>query len=142
MLKRLFQLTILHCICLVSYANAEVVVVVNASESFDSLSQEQVRSIFLGRPVNIAGQNVSIMPVDCEDSSLREDFYRAIANKSLRQMNSYWARYLFSGKAIPPDKVSREQSIEMISKKTGHIGYLKELPEDLVTLKVVFSQSE
>lgn len=142
MIKKLLQLMIMYFLCLASYAKGDVIVVVNAMESFDTLSQEQVRYIFLGRPVNISGHNKPLKPVDCEDPTLREDFYRAIANKSLRQMNSYWARYLFSGKASPPEKIDCQKVIEMISTEPGHIGYIKELPEELSKLKVVFRKIE
>jgi ABC-type phosphate transport system substrate-binding protein len=107
---------------------ADTVVIVNKSAPIEKLSKDDVRSIFLGRLFVFPATDFEVNALDQANSSdLREWFYLQLANKSRRKMNTYWARYLFTGKGQPPLALESDQSIvDMVSISPHTIGYLDE----------------
>jgi hypothetical protein len=59
------------------------------------------------------------------DLELRTRFYGIIANVSLVQVRSYWARLFFSGQAQPPRQAqSVEEVIQAVLANKGAIGFV------------------
>ncbi|OHZ01144.1 hypothetical protein [Salinicola sp. MIT1003] len=83
-------------------ASADIAVVVNAGSGIDRLTRSDVVNIFMGRYRKLPTGNVAL-PVD--SSSLKARFYRALVDKDLAEINSYWARLVFSGEASPPQQI-------------------------------------
>ncbi|PKF50454.1 hypothetical protein AT251_11505 [Enterovibrio nigricans] len=73
-----------------------------------------------------------------DNSPLREDFYNRLVGKSVAQINAYWARLLFTGKAEPPQaKPSEQDVVNYVRENRSAIAYIKE--SNLADgLKVVF----
>jgi hypothetical protein len=87
-------------------ARAETVVIVNPGNPVASLSRDQVVDIYLGRQLNFSNGNTAL-PIDLPpDAALRSGFYRGLVGKSVAQINAYWARLLFTGRATPPRVLS------------------------------------
>jgi hypothetical protein len=81
----------------------------------------------------------TIEPIDLPaDNAARIAFYRHLANKSVAEINAYWSRLIFSGKARPP---VQEADIERLTQKllADHlrIGYLDKAQVDK-RLRIVF----
>ncbi len=104
---------------------AEIVVVVHPDNPLTSLSYEQVVDIYMGRQIQFPDGNFAL-PLDISpDSSLRGEFYSALVGKSIAQINAYWARLLFTGRATPPRVLpSLEAVIQAVSKNNDAIAYI------------------
>lgn len=116
----------------------ELVVVVNARAAVDPLSQADVINIFLGRYRRLPG-GVSAFPIDqATEGGMKAAFYQQLVNKNLNDINAYWARLVFSGKATPPLKTaSPAEVIKHLSNTPGAIAYLNRSQVDS-RFKVVF----
>lgn len=106
-------------------AKAETVVIVAASNSAGVLTNDQVADLFLGR-VNTFPSGAPAAPVDqVEGSSVREDFYSRIANKSSAQVKSYWAKLVFTGKGQPPKEAGDNAGVKnYVAANPNALGYV------------------
>lgn len=108
-------------------AAGELVIVVSAKSVVTRLTQDEVIDIFLGRHRELPGGQTAT-PIDQpKASSTRADFYLALTNKTLSEINAYWARLYFSGKANPP--VQAEKAADVLAHvlhASGGIGYLEQ----------------
>jgi hypothetical protein len=119
------------------YAQQELIIVVNA-KGIDSLSQNDVINIFLGRLRQFpTGQQA--YPIDQpEQNPLRALFYEALVHKSLAEIKSYWSRLIFSGKTSPPYEASATETVQdWLLNTSGGIGYLAATQPVPIPLKSV-----
>lgn len=110
---------------LTNTANAEIAVVVNKNSPLTSITIKEAKRIFLGITKKLPdGSNIEI--VDHADaSSLKEDFYMTLTNKSVAQINSRWAGLVFSGQGIPPKQTKGNQGVERwLQENPNGIGYI------------------
>ncbi|WP_110707856.1 hypothetical protein [Salinicola sp. CR57] len=91
--------------------SADIAVVVNAGSGIDRLTQSDVVNIFMGRYRKLPTGNVAL-PVD--STTLKSRFYRALVNKDLAEINSYWARLVFSGEASPPQQIATIDDVHQL----------------------------
>lgn len=119
-------------------AAGDLVVVVNARTAVDRLSQDDVINIFLGRYRRLPGGEAAF-PIDqAVDGGIKAVFYQRLVNKNLNDINAYWARLVFSGKAAPPLKTSSPTEVSKHLVNTpGAIAYLDRSQVD-GRFKVVF----
>jgi ABC-type phosphate transport system substrate-binding protein len=105
---------------------ADVVVVVNASSGVERLSREEVINIFLGRFRQLPS-GLPALPVDLPASQAEKaTFYRLLVKRELAEINSYWARLVFSGRTTPPKQAkSEDEMIEFVGSTQGAVGYLE-----------------
>ena len=118
---------ILLCIAafLRNAAAADYVVIVNPNSGIERLGREEVINIFLGRQRKLPS-GITALPVDLAvPSAHKEQFYSALVNKKLPEINSYWARLMFSGQGSPPRQAeSTDEVLEIVSSSKGAIGYI------------------
>ena len=108
-------------------AQKKMVLVVNKNVKLEKISKSQVKDLYLRRLTTFPGMNKKVKPLDQKERVLREYFYLKTMNYSLRKVNSYWARYVFSGKGSPPVKVQGDAAIvERVTKDDSYIGYISE----------------
>ena len=102
-------------------------VVVNASSSITQLSQKQVIGFFLGRSKFLPnGSKVKTIDFPL-NSDARAAFYQALTGKNIADIDAYWARLAYSGRAFPPRPLSDvDQAIEMVAEREDTIAYLPE----------------
>ena len=106
-------------------SSAEILVVVHASNPTNQLSREQVIDIYMGRNVHFPDGRTAA-PVDLAANSLiRETYYGMLINKTVAQVNAFWSRLLFSGRATPPKVLPDTQSvIHFVSQNKNAIAYI------------------
>ncbi len=123
-LRHVLLLMLLLCASLGCTAG-EVVVVVSAKSTVSRLSQDEVIDIFLGRHREYPGGQAAI-PIDQPKGSYtRGEFYRLLTNKTLSEINAYWARLHFSGKASPPRQAEKPADVLVhVLESTSGIGYI------------------
>ncbi|MAM59360.1 MAG: hypothetical protein CMN25_18775 [Salinicola sp.] len=120
-------------------ASADIAVVVNAGSGIDRLTRSDVVNIFMGRYRKLPTGNVAL-PVD--SSSLKARFYRALVDKDLAEINSYWARLVFSGEASPPQQIVSIGDVhQLVIQNMNALGYVdsSQVPADM---HVVLTLSE
>ncbi len=117
---------------------ADLAVVVNPQNALDALDERDVVDLYMGRFMAFPN-GVSALPLDQPiDSEIREQFYQMLTGKSVAQINAYWAKLIFSGRATPPRMARQgDDIIEMVLNNKNAIAYV---PLESVTdeVKVVF----
>ncbi|CAK0742630.1 hypothetical protein CCP3SC15_1200008 [Gammaproteobacteria bacterium] len=81
-------------------------VIVNPESGVEMLSREEVINIFLGRYRKLPS-GIMAQPIDQADQTGKALFYKLLVGKELSEINSYWARLIFSGKTKPPPTGAR-----------------------------------
>lgn len=116
----------------------DIVVAVRSDSEIGSLSRNEVVNIFLGRWRQLpSGQQAR--PLDQPmQSAERQTFYQSLINKSVAEINAYWARLLFTGRVSPPATVdSTEQAVDELLRNPNAIAYFERNRLDR-RLRVVF----
>ncbi|NVK57381.1 MAG: hypothetical protein HWE26_17390 [Alteromonadaceae bacterium] len=104
--------------------DSEIVVAVAKSSRIDNISKRELIDVFMGR-FDVLENGERVQPVDYSgNSSLRWSFYKRLVGKNQKQINAYWSRLVFSGRAKPPVLVeSVEQSVQFILKNPAGLAY-------------------
>jgi ABC-type phosphate transport system substrate-binding protein len=113
-------------LCCALPARAELVVVVCADSSIEHLSRQELINIYMGRYRKLQNKALAI-PLDIAgESPERRDFYRRLLDKTLPEINAYWARLVFSGKTTAPAEVnSQREVLERVANDPNAIGYME-----------------
>ena len=127
-IKHLLALTAALC---APMAHADFYLVVPAANPQTTLTQKEAVDLFMGR--NRAFRNgdpaqVYDLP---RDTTVHADFYQRLTGIGPAQVNSYWARLLFSGQTMPPQQVADENTmVEALKRNPKAIGWLQKEPVD------------
>lgn len=119
-------------------AAAELVVVVNSQCGVAVMTRNEVANVFFGRSRQyFNGQEAQ--PVDVTDANPeRALFYAALVGKDLSEVNAYWARQVFSGRAKPPIQVNNTEAVlKYVASHPGGIGFV-DLTKADARVRVVF----
>lgn len=125
------RLTLLICLLFPVSLSAEGrfeltwMVVVNQDSGLTSLSQKQVMSLFLGRAQFLPGGS-RVKTFDYPvDSPMRAGFYQSLTGKNIADIDAYWARLKYSGRASPPQALDNAEAIiKKVSEQKGALSYL------------------
>ena len=137
MLKIVFISSILFTSAL---SFADVVVIANKNIPVDSLTEKEVRSLYLGKEIYVGG--VAVKLYDHEgDTDIKKAFYKAVTRKDLDSVYAHWSRLIFSGKATPPQPVNRKNLLDTIKNESNAIGYIdhKQADDDIKVLFIIKS---
>lgn len=135
-MRRYIILIILMFAGIISQAQSYVVIV-NKSNSIETISAKKVSNYFLKKTIKWdSGEKV--LPVDLNSKSLtRTSFSKEVHKKSVNSVKSYWQQYVFAGKGTPPvEKHSDQEVINFVRNNTGAIGYIS-VGADASEVKVV-----
>ncbi len=103
-------------------ACAEMLVIGNIDSEVTTLTKKQVQAIFMGRTHSFPN-NQRALPLD--ELEMREEFYKKLTNRSIKQINAYWARLEFSGRATSPREVDDQQAVIAVIKNSKNaIAYI------------------
>jgi hypothetical protein len=98
-------------LALMQAATAELVIIVHADNPVDHLSREEVIDLYMGRNTHFPDGKLA-QPIDqATDAPIRAEYYLKLLNKNTAQVNAFWARLKFSGRASPPQTLSNTQLI-------------------------------
>lgn len=103
----------------------DVSVVVAQGSSVQTLTKAQAVAYFTGR-LRALPNGEPVQPLDLPPSHpQRETFYRLLTGMSPAQINSYWARLVFSGQIQPPLVVDSEAAMNRALRDNPRaIGYV------------------
>ena len=122
----------------VGIAQAEVAVIVSASNGNGSLDQNTISRVFLGKSKNFPDGSQAV-PVDQNaGSASREAFSSTVLGKSASQLKAYWSRLIFTGKGTPPKESGDDAAVkDLVAKNPNLIGYVDSSVVD-GSVKVVY----
>jgi ABC-type phosphate transport system substrate-binding protein len=103
----------------------DLVVIVNPASGVQQMTRDEVIDVFMGRYRKLPSGNPAL-PLDVVSAeSARADFYQRLVSKSLAEINAYWARILFTGRATPPQRVDdASEVLDIVAENKGAIGYV------------------
>ncbi|WP_150305676.1 type 2 periplasmic-binding domain-containing protein [Pseudomonas saliphila] len=136
---KILSVAFLSCLLLAGFARADIAVVVTVDSPLRTVSQNDLINVFMGRYRRLPTGETAL-PVDL--SPLKARFYRALVDKDLAEINSYWARLIFSGQASPPLQMQEsDEMLQYIRRNPGALGYLDAaaVPDDV---RIVLQLSE
>ena len=115
---------------------AEIFIIVNKSVPDHTLSERDVKNIFLGRKIKWSN-NKTLVFVVIKESDIHRSFCKRYLGKTSSQFSAYWKRMLFAGTGYIPQEFNTEsQMIEYVARTEGAIGYISFLPTN-ENIKVV-----
>jgi ABC-type phosphate transport system substrate-binding protein len=121
-----------------SFTWAEVAVIVHPSAGFDSLTEEEVSRLFLGKSKSFPA-GASAVPVNQnEGSATRDKFNETVCKKNASQYKAYWSQLVFTGKGTPPKDAGDDAAVKaLVAANPNMIGYIDSSAVD-ASVKVVY----
>ncbi|MBL4743533.1 MAG: hypothetical protein JKX87_02680 [Cycloclasticus sp.] len=121
-MKKFNQTLVLFTSLLVSsFAFAEVAVIVHPSNA-NAFDKAAIAKIFLGKKKSFPSGG-SIITLT-QDGALADEFNTKLLGKSSSQLKAYWAKLIFTGKAIPPKTVAEGEMLELVKSNPSTIGFI------------------
>ena len=112
-------------------AQADFYLVVQSANPQPSLTQKEAVDLFMGRSRAFRNGDPAKVYDLPRDSAQRAEFYQRLTGMGSAQVNSYWARLMFSGQTMPPLSVSDEEAmIETVKGQPSAIGWVHRPPTD------------
>ena len=132
---RAMRICAIRCLLLLALvftpaAWADYYVVVSDQNPTRQLSQTEALHMFMGRTRSFPhGDRATAY--DLADDAERADFYHSLGGMSLAQVTSYWARLMFSGRSLPPQRLEdRAAMMERVRSDPTAIGWLPQAPTE------------
>jgi ABC-type phosphate transport system substrate-binding protein len=103
----------------ITEAHADVIVIVSAKSSTQTMTAAEISQIYLGK-------STAMKPIDNgEKSPLRSQFYSKVAGKDEAQVKAIWSKLVFTGKATPPHELaSSAEVVKAVAADPTAIGYV------------------
>ena len=101
-------------------------VIVHPDTAVTSISRAELSKIFLKR-LRTWSDRTPAVPVDqVPHSPVRDEFTRWIHRRSVVNVEVYWKRLIFSGRAVPPLEIATDaEVIEFVRSTPGAVGYVQ-----------------
>ena len=121
---------------------SDIVLMTHADNTIESLSRKQIVDIYMGRRTKLPNGD-PVIPIDLPESDpIKTEYYRIMINRSLAEVNAYWSRLYFTGKASPPRVIDTVSDIKgLVSSDRKLLAYI---PESMVDkdVKIVYRLKE
>ncbi|CAM2008464.1 substrate-binding domain-containing protein [Acanthopleuribacter pedis] len=103
----------------------DFVVIVNASNSVESISLKELSKLFLKKKKAWEGGGPVVPVEQAESAPLRASFSEQVHRRPVSVLRKYWLKQAFSGTSVkPPEKASDAEIIAFVAKEGGGIGYV------------------
>ena len=108
-----------------AHAAPDMVVITNPASGVERLTRDEVTAIYMGRTKKLPS-GITALPIDqAAINPEKTRFYHELINKELAEINSYWARLIFSGQGSPPRQADNSvEVLDIVSANKGAIGYV------------------
>jgi hypothetical protein len=115
----------------VTPARADFYLVVQTGNPQRALTQREAVDMFMGRSRSFGNGDFALVFDLPRDNPRRDAFYLALTGMSPAQVNSYWARLMFSGQNMPPQLLPDETAmIDIVKRNPSALGWLSKEPTD------------
>jgi len=111
-------------------ALADVVIIGNPAGP-DSLSDNQVRDLYLNRS-NALPDGQKATPFELPGgNAIRAEFHDKITSRNDAQLKAFWSKQVFTGRGQPPAEAASPAAMKaQVSSTPGSIGYMDEADVD------------
>ncbi|ARS51790.1 hypothetical protein [Kushneria konosiri] len=116
---------------------ADIAIVINEASPVHQISHGEAVNIFMGRYRRLPDNSVAL-PID--QGPLKARFYKALVKKDMAEINSYWARLVFSGRASPPQQTDTlKDLVDIVTHNNNALGYVDvaEMPSNMRVLLTI-----
>lgn len=138
MKKLLNSLALFLMIAAANLAFAEVAVIVHPSQGVNSLTEDDVSRLFLGKTKSFPGGAQAVPINQNEGSASRDKFNEAVCKKNASQYKAYWSQLVFTGKGTPPKDGGDDAAVKaLIAANPNMVGYVDSSVVDS-SVKVVY----
>ena len=104
---------------------ADGVVITNKSSSVDSLSDSDVKSLFLKKKKSFSSGGDVTVADQTEDSAIRKEFTKSVIGKKPKKLKLFWSKRVFAGKGTPPKVIGDNKAmLEWVAKTPNSLGYV------------------
>ncbi len=100
---------------------ADVAVIVHPDNNGE-LTQTEIERIFLGKSAQFPDGSEAI-PINTT-GSVNDEFNQKVLGRNSSQIESYWAKLVFTGKGTPPKEVDEASVINLIKNNKNAIAYI------------------
>ncbi|CAA6800200.1 MAG: Unknown protein [uncultured Sulfurovum sp.] len=116
------KIVILIAIVCLNFLNAEISLISSKECKLKSISKSEVKKLFLLKKKFLNKEKIRV--VDASNKALYNQFVKEYLNKSVRKIKTYWTRMLFTGKKIPPKKLSLHELKSLANHGVCHLTYV------------------
>lgn len=103
---------------------AEILIVTSNRSGPIELTREQAGKLYLGRSTTLSDGTPASL-VDLPNGPVRDEFYLKLTGKNPAQIQAYWSRLVFTGRALPPKEArSLAEARQWLTDTPNLIGYL------------------
>jgi hypothetical protein len=107
-----------------SPARAEILIVTSNRSGPIELTRDQAEKLYLGRSATLSDGTPASL-VDLPNGPVRDEFYLKLTGKNPSQIQAYWSRLVFTGRAFPPKEArSLAEARQWLTDTPNLIGYL------------------
>lgn len=105
---------------------AELVVIVSARSTVETLRPDQVAAIFLGQSPRFPSGALATAVDQTLGSDARNTFYQRVAGKSPPLLKAHWSKMVFTGRGQPPRELPGSAEVRRaVAEDPGLIGYIE-----------------
>ena len=90
-----------------NFAYADIKIIASSACRIEVVAKSDIKNLFMLKKSLISGESITI--IDSSEKTTYKDFLKKYMNKTPRRMKTYWIRMLFTGKKIPPQKLSLDE---------------------------------
>lgn len=118
------SIVVLSVFLLSSIASAEVEVIVHPS-NVASINKNVIQRIYLGK-TRAFPDGKQAVPIRMASSNEADQYFtKTVLSKTPKQLKSYWAKMLFTGKGTPPRQIEDTAKVlDLIAKNPNLIGFV------------------
>jgi hypothetical protein len=103
---------------------AEILIVTSNRSGPIELTRDQAEKLYLGRSATLSDGTPASL-VDLPNGPVRDEFYLKLTGKNPSQIQAYWSRLVFTGRAFPPKEArSLAEARQWLTDTPNLIGYL------------------
>lgn len=107
-------------------ASADVLIITNNNVAEDTMTEDQIKDIFLGKKIKWA-DNKKVHFAILKNETIHKQFLEAYIDKSKSQYKRYWKQMVFSGRgSMPVSFDTPEELVQYVAKTEGAVGYIDE----------------
>jgi hypothetical protein len=112
-------------------AHADFFLVVNAANPQRALTSKEAVDLYMGRRRSFTSGDFALLFDLPRDSPRRAAFYQALTGLAPAEVNSYWARLMFSGQSMPPQALPDEAAMaDIVRRNPSALGWFSKEPND------------
>ncbi len=123
-MRPLRPLLLLAALLVSSPGLAEILIVTSNRSGPIELTREQAEKLYLGRSTTLSDGTPASL-VDLPNGPVRDEFYLKLTGKNPAQIQAYWSRLVFTGRALPPKEArTLAEARQWLTDTPNLIGYL------------------